>query len=114
MGKTVYFKNGIIKDSIGKYKVKFVTINSKVDESIDYKINTWIAKYGNNNNYSCAGFLYYMMYGNDFKSPNEWKALPSSEPTNYIVMDTTDNSLNFHFAIYIPKLDMYISQWGNG
>lgn len=80
-----------------------------------YRIDTWMKKYRYNPKNSCGAFMYYMMYGEDFSTPDFWLCWPIETKTNYILLTQTKNIIgkaNHHYALYLPEIDKYLSQWG--
>lgn len=114
MSTIINIKDTIIKDAIGEYKIKIISKKTKVDKDLDNKLKKWITKYKYNSKYSCVGFLYYMIHGKDFNPTKEWTVKLSDKQTPYVKICTDENNLDFHYALYISKLDLYLSQWGNG
>jgi hypothetical protein len=117
-------------DSRGNYTM--VTINNydqvPLPILIRERLKEWFKSYYTLHTYSCAGFLYYMMHGKHFPSPKLWQTFPIRDVrngqsndrarlSNYVLLTAYHPrpvQEDFHFALFVPELDSYLSQFGNG
>ena len=97
----------------------------ELPQDIAVRLAEWMDMYLGLHSYSCAGFLYYMMTGKPYPPPRSWETFSSGQRTHYLLLteknprsplgDHHKSVLqNFHFAMYIPELHLYLSQFGNG
>lgn len=88
------------------------------DAIILNRLNAWFTRYCGQREHSCGSFLYWMMTGMDpCPIPPFWTSYPSEEPTNWILLDdreSTTPGTNHHYASFLPEIQCYVSQYGNG
>ncbi len=103
-------------DEKGSYSVN--VINSETDYKFDHdttaRLKYWIQSKKGNVGYSCIGFLYYLTYGVDVSPATTWDIQFTNRPNNLVYIYSSKNIKNFHCALRIQELDLYLSQFGNG
>lgn len=106
-----------LTDEKGPYVINVVRWAEDVDLPEPYKSRLlhWMQCYYLDSKNSCIGFLYHMMYGEELYHAHGVNMTPSLKPTDYVYLSKRhcDNSY-FHYAMYVPTLQLYISQFGNG
>lgn len=86
------------------------------DEVLIDRACDWFKYYYGDVQQSCAGFLYWNMKGIlPSQPPPFWETRPSVEPTHFVLLDDRHASgKNHHYALFVPTIGCYLSQYGNG
>jgi len=80
------------------------------DEIILERLQKW---YNRNANTACGGFLYWMMTNTELSSdPPFWWIYKSNTPTCYVHLHDGQVGNNQHYALFLPEINLYLSQYG--
>jgi hypothetical protein len=114
-----------LKDKKGEYKLNIIEKDSDIEISLENqklkkiknKLRYWFKNYYEKKNYSCGNFLYFMIHSKNVKDNKHWKVIYSKKESEYVLLkddNDKENKNKYHFALYLPELDKYLSQFGNG
>lgn len=113
--KTSNMEKRIISDAKGKYELNLFSSGAQLPEFIPQhvrdRVNKWISNYLLQPAYSCAGFTYFMVTGNDVPKVKVWNIFPSEDNTNCLLLRQSKDEKDgkFHFAFTVPEMNnMYV------
>jgi hypothetical protein len=111
-----YYK---LKDAKGEYRLQIIERANEIQISKEYRerLRNWLRLYYDNERYSCGDFLYFMINEEICFSHKNWIVSYSIEKTDYVLIKDDkekENNSNYHFALFIPEIEKYISQFGRG